>query len=94
MVGGQDHGFGFLIVGGQDHGFGFLIVGGAAWVVASVLVAGAALVAPFAVLGMTVADKMFAAAVSAAWDGDKHRLILPSQTNLSHYLFFEATNSI
>lgn len=73
------------MVGRQDYGFGFLIIGGAAWVLASVFVAGAALVTQFAVLGMTVADEMFAATVGTARGGDKHRLILPAQTGLSHY---------
>jgi len=37
---------------------------------------------------VAVADEMFAAAVSAARSRDKHRLILPAQTNLSHYPYF------
>jgi len=77
------------VVSGEDYGFGFGIVGGAAWVLASILVAVFALEAPFAVFGMTVTDEKFAATMGAAKGGSKHRLILPHQTNLSHYHFFK-----
>jgi len=73
------------VVGGQDGGFGVFVIAVRACILASVLLAGAALKAQFAVFGVTVADEMFAAAVSAAQGLGKHALFLPFQTRLSHY---------
>ena len=65
------------MIGGKDHGFGFLVVGIAARVLAAVLVAVLALEAALAVFGVPVAVEMIAGALRAAQNLGRHRLLLP-----------------
>lgn len=73
------------MVGGKDQRLGVLVVGIAARVLAPVLFAGAALEALFALFGMTVADKVGAAAVRTCKRLGEHTGILPDQAQLGHY---------
>lgn len=66
----------------------FFAIAASTWILPSVFLAVQALKAQFAILGVSVADQMVAAAMRTMESLGKHNPFLPNQTNLGHYLFF------